>query len=102
MPDKKVEVNVQFTTCSGIKCYYGHCDGDQKVCACNKGFFGEHCEYSFETAFMTILIIFIILIVILLITYLVCRMRGVRMERLLCEDPNQEKEIEIGAEQLKN
>lgn len=52
MPDKTITVNVNFTTCSGIRCYYGKCDGQQKLCVCNDGFFGSHCEYSYSTAFL--------------------------------------------------
>lgn len=47
----EVMVTVNFTTCSGVKCYYGKCDGQQKVCVCNEGYFGPHCEYAYSTAF---------------------------------------------------
>lgn len=51
MASKEVNIKVNFTTCNGVKCYNGKCDGQQKVCLCNEGFFGTHCEYAFSDSF---------------------------------------------------
>lgn len=47
-----VTITVSYTSCSGVRCYYGKCDGLQKICICNEGYFGTHCEYTYNSAIM--------------------------------------------------
>lgn len=51
MAATEVNISVNFTTCNGVKCYNGKCDGQQKVCVCNEGYFGTHCEYAYSNTF---------------------------------------------------
>lgn len=51
MAATEVNISVNFTTCNGVKCYNGKCDGQQKVCVCNEGYFGAHCEYAYSNTF---------------------------------------------------